>query len=190
MSLTWRYVTEWRRGKARRRERTFWCVMHYGPVLYAALHWESGWPISFGHLDARDHAGESTESLIQRVKLMALERRVAIEEASGQSDMNPEPRAVKEVPNVWEYLTSCRYADGSPRETSSISIFCQDGQIRIMLRDRDSQQCLWATGDGLFVALKLLNDKLGDPRAEWRQDRFAKGNDGKEKGSASRQKKR
>lgn len=190
MPLKWRRVAEWRVGRAKRRDRTFWSVWTYGPVLYAALHWESGYPLSWAYLDARERPGVTFESLIQEVKIMALNRRTAIVEGADVSDMNPEPRAVKEVPNVWEYLTSCRYADGSPRETSSISIFCQDGQIRIMLRDRDSQQCLWATADGLFVALKLLDAKLGDEKAEWRQDRFAKGKDGKEKGSASRQSRR
>lgn len=79
------------------------------------------------------------------------------------------------LPSVWQYLTQDRWEDGSPRETSGLLLFCQDGLLKGMLRDKESGLCLWVTGQSLQGLLATLEAALGDPAAEWRVDRQAAG---------------
>jgi hypothetical protein len=75
------------------------------------------------------------------------------------------------LPTTWAYLTQDRWEDGSPRETSGLLVFQQDGLLKAMLRDKNSGLCLWVTGQSLQGLLATLEAALGDPAAEWRQDR-------------------
>jgi hypothetical protein len=82
-----------------------------------------------------------------------------------------DPAFAGEYPLLWSYLTQNKWEDGTPRQTASILIFSDDGILKGMLRDREAGLCLWVAGatmDGLFVALE---GSVGDPRADWRQDR-------------------
>lgn len=74
-------------------------------------------------------------------------------------------------PLMLAYMTQDRWEDGTQRQTSSLLLFKQDGMIKVMLRDKDTGLCLWAAGGGLFAALNAVEGLLGDPKADWRQDR-------------------
>jgi hypothetical protein len=83
--------------------------------------------------------------------------------------------AAKRWPQLWEYLTAKAYDDGSPRVTSSLLIFEQEGTLKGMLRDKDGDRCLWVAARGLIDLLECLDGQLGDDQADWRPDRKEKG---------------
>lgn len=86
-----------------------------------------------------------------------------------------DPQAEQRWPQLWEYLTTTVYGDGSPREPSSLLVFLQDGMVKGMLRDKDGDRCLWIAHKGLLGLLDTLDTQLGEPEPDWRPDRKAKG---------------
>lgn len=76
-------------------------------------------------------------------------------------------------PTLWEYLTADTYDDGSKRLTGSLVIFPQDGLLKGLLKDADTELVLWLSArnmEELFVAFEA---SLTSGRAEWRKDRNA-----------------
>jgi hypothetical protein len=74
-------------------------------------------------------------------------------------------------PVLWDYLTQTVWPDGSERKTSSLTLFADEGVMKVVLKDRDASQDLWASApsmDGLFVVLEAC---LADPGAVWRTAR-------------------
>lgn len=74
----------------------------------------------------------------------------------------------KAYPGLWEFMTSARYADGSPRVPGTLTLFVDAGSVKGCLNDRDQSLTGWAsatTVDGLLEALEagLTGDSL-----DWR----------------------
>lgn len=81
-------------------------------------------------------------------------------------------RVEKECPTLWEHLTATTWPeDGSPRETSSLLVFVQDGTLKAMVRDKNHNACLWVAAQSLTSLLCVLEQQLSDPAADWREDR-------------------
>lgn len=87
-------------------------------------------------------------------------------------------------PITYQYLTQRKWSDGSPRMTSSVLIFVDGPIAKVMLRDREEGLCMWCASDSLWRAFDVLEAKLADPAADWRQDRVEEGQ------TASRKKKK
>jgi len=71
-------------------------------------------------------------------------------------------------PTLWDYLTQLVWEDGTVRRTATLTIFAEDGLLKVCINDRDSARSLWASDEtwaGTFEALEAL---LGDPKAPWR----------------------
>jgi hypothetical protein len=71
-------------------------------------------------------------------------------------------------PALWDYLTQKLWEDGTERRTATLTIFAEDGLLKVCINDRDSARSLWASDEtwaGTFEALEAL---LGDPKAPWR----------------------
>lgn len=84
-----------------------------------------------------------------------------------------DPAAVAETPSLWAYLTQSAWEDGTPRLTSSLLLFEQDGFLKVMLRDRENGLCLWVAAPNLSSAFAAVELALSDPTVEWRLDRQA-----------------
>lgn len=82
-------------------------------------------------------------------------------------------------PVLWSYLTQTAWEDGQARQTSNLLIFCQDGILKGMLRDRDAGFCLWTAAGSLGALLDVMEASLLDPNTEWRVDRQAQGQQAK-----------
>lgn len=72
-------------------------------------------------------------------------------------------------PAVAEYLTATNYPDGSPRERSVLSVFIEDGRVKVCLNDRDAARTLWRSADGIEDAVALLDLAIVDGTADWRR---------------------
>lgn len=74
-------------------------------------------------------------------------------------------------PCLSAYLHQTRYADGSPRERSTLTLFADDGGgWRAVLNDREESRSLWATGPDLSSLWLALESQLGSGAARWRYD--------------------
>jgi len=76
-------------------------------------------------------------------------------------------------PTLWEYLSATKYdtEPPTPRQTSTLLLFVQDGQLKFCLRDRQEQRCLWIAALTLEDGLDALEEDLNSPLAVWRADR-------------------
>jgi len=74
----------------------------------------------------------------------------------------------KLMPSVVEYLESCAYEDGTLRKSSTISLFAEGKLIKVSLNDRDNSRTLWAEGESLEDAWRLLERLLSLPEPPWR----------------------
>lgn len=95
------------------------------------------------------------------------------------AELPKDVRAAKEYPLLWDHLSQRKWDDGSPRQTSSVMLFEQDGVLKAMLRDKDAGLCLWVASKSLYGVLGALEAALSDPEAEWRVDRQAEGQQAK-----------
>jgi len=76
-----------------------------------------------------------------------------------------------EHPAIWEYLTLAQHDTGTPRETSTLTLFVDEGRLKAVLRDRDACQALFATGPTVEELLASLEGMLTDHLADWRSDK-------------------
>lgn len=72
-------------------------------------------------------------------------------------------------PAVAEYLTATNYPDGTPRERAVMSVFIEDGRVKVCLNDRDAGRTLWRSGDGVEDCIALLDLAIVDGTADWRR---------------------
>lgn len=78
-------------------------------------------------------------------------------------------------PTLWHYMTQARWDDGTERRTSSITIFCDAGQLKCVLKDKETGLSLWAAGVSFESMFSVLEALLNDPTAVWRQDKLETG---------------
>lgn len=84
-------------------------------------------------------------------------------------------------PTLWSYLTQARWDDGTERKTSSVTVFCDGGQLKCVLKDKETNLSLWASGVSFETMLSVLEALLNDPTAVWRQDKQETGASGRVK---------
>lgn len=74
-------------------------------------------------------------------------------------------------PTLMSYLNDVVYETGERRRTSTLTIFCEGGRMKLCLSDRDTNRTAWATGESLEDALASLELQLESGRADWRESR-------------------
>ena len=79
------------------------------------------------------------------------------------------------LPALFEYLSGDRYPDGSPRERSTMTVFCEDAVVKLCLSDRDQGRTLWRSARTLEDALLALEGAIQDGTADWRRSGSYKG---------------
>lgn len=106
---------------------------------------------------------------------MALSR--PSEPVSAGSSIQPlnDPEFKRRFPTLLEYLTQTTWDDGSPRQTSTLLIFVDDGVLKACLNDRACERALWVASGTLSGAIAELDESLADPHAPWRASRPGKG---------------
>lgn len=83
----------------------------------------------------------------------------------------PDEHFARDFPALYEYLTSTAWPDGSPRKTSSLSLFCEDGVLKVCCNDRECGAVLFAAGRTLQDALRALEGLLTAEGTPWRVSR-------------------
>lgn len=82
-------------------------------------------------------------------------------------------------PSLWDQLSALAYDDGTPRQTASLTIFVEDGQVKLCLGDREEGRTGWCSGRSLSEALGRLDEALRCDRIDWRKSRERPGAAGK-----------
>jgi len=72
-------------------------------------------------------------------------------------------------PAIWEYLACGRYPDGSARQRASLTVFVEDGLIKLCLSDRDCERTAWGGSDEMLDALAGLDRALQEGHVQWRR---------------------
>jgi len=74
----------------------------------------------------------------------------------------------KKMPCLWEYLSTTTWEDGGDRQTSTVTVFVEEGAFKAALNDRDQQRSLYATAETLEGAFLALEKALSGGTADWR----------------------
>lgn len=83
----------------------------------------------------------------------------------------PAQGADAQVSSLWEFLTAWKCDGGETRLTGSITIFCEDGSLKVCFNDRDSSSLAFRTLPDLSSAFKVCSELLKDGRLDWRHAR-------------------
>lgn len=118
------------------------------------------WPLRY-HYGDRSKWGEAIMSFLERSRPQP---------ASNGAAKAPVCKwLAKAMPAVHEFLTVAVMPSGEVRQTSTLSVFVDDGIFKVCLHERDMECTLWASGDGLEEALEVLEERLTAPVVEWRR---------------------
>lgn len=74
----------------------------------------------------------------------------------------------RDYPAIHDYLTAIRDDDGTPRRTSTLTVFCEAGGWKTFLNERQINASLCASGSTLSEALSGLEVMLEAENTPWR----------------------
>lgn len=80
----------------------------------------------------------------------------------------PDESFARAYPTIADYLCSVRWEDGSPRVPSTLSVFVQDGSIKVSVNDKDQDRGLYVSAESLEEALALAERALQLDNPPWR----------------------
>lgn len=169
-----------RRWEGRQQQSSWWWnagvrIYPRNGMLYAWRVGYTGMPLDATVVDS----GQPLETWIPtdwETLAMSLLRKSDMDGRAG-SGPRPltDPGFAGPYPLLWSFLTQNKWEDGSARQTSSVLMFSDDGVLKLMLRDRDAGLCLWVAAGTVMGLFDAVEAALGDPRADWRQDRVKPG---------------
>jgi len=73
-----------------------------------------------------------------------------------------------QYPNLAAFLSQTTYEDNTTRQTGTMIIFIQDGQLKMCLSDRDNQRNAFITSPTLQLLFDVVELGLGDGNLDWR----------------------
>jgi len=110
---------------------------------------------------------EEVRAAVAKFVRRAVERVSASREAASIEGRNFE----SSHPAIMEYLTLAVNDDQTPRETSMLCVFVEDGLVKLAVQDRQEGCSLWVTAPSIPEALAAAETKLVTGQGEWRQSR-------------------
>lgn len=99
------------------------------------------------------------------------ERRREAERAAEEAVLQESYAAYKELAD-W---VQAPFKDGTTerRVQGTLSIFAQDGGIKVCIRDRENKRVAFVWAASMFAALRKADRSLASGTLDWRPDRFA-----------------
>lgn len=80
----------------------------------------------------------------------------------------PDEEFVLSYPVLTTFLCDSAYDDGSLRERSTLTVFVEDGSIKVALNDRAEARSLYVAAQTLPEALELLERGVNADQPPWR----------------------
>lgn len=171
----------WRRSKKRpRRRRGWWRQFSIEVYLRSGwlFAWRTGWtglPEGSVMVPSEGLFGPPLLTLVERLATEMLAKKARRTTVDGDAAQMVDEEFQKHYPTLFDYLTQSRWPDGTPRLTSSLLIFTDNGQVKAMLRDKEAGECLWVACPSLWMIFDVFEAKLCDEEADWRVDRQQEG---------------
>lgn len=100
---------------------------------------------------------------------MSFLRKHAASEATGNTSQVVDADFLKTYPALGEYLTSTQYPDGSQRQTSSLTVFREDGYWKACLNERDQGLVMFVAENRFGSLLEALELLLQEESPPWRK---------------------
>lgn len=97
-----------------------------------------------------------------------LNRPPAGNSGAGQLPSFDDPDFEQRYPAICEYVSTAQWEDGTPRETSTLLLFVEDGLWKCCLNDRAVGRSGWRAADTLQGVLDALEAVLREDCVEWR----------------------
>jgi hypothetical protein len=88
------------------------------------------------------------------------------ESSNGKAAM-PDEEFAAEYPTITEYLTTTSWDDGTARKPSTISLFVEQGVVKLALNDRAYERTLFVSGESLRSALVTMDAALAAASIPW-----------------------
>jgi len=77
-------------------------------------------------------------------------------------------------PALFEYLTVQQWEKGKPRETATMTVFCDGDTWKLSFNDRDNHRSAFVSAETFTEALKSLEEGLQSDELDWRRYDAAK----------------
>lgn len=90
---------------------------------------------------------------------------------AGSPAADAESAFASTFPWLWAFLTSVVYADGSSRETGTLTLFGQESVLKGCLRDREGRRVVFSSERTVEAVLAALEGILEAGVGDWRADR-------------------
>jgi len=168
-----RPVSRWKRSwMYERGARLYWGDPHCLVCLVDRFGKPSSWCSSLPlHPEAEANPWELVEGAVE----MLLKKDEAARAATAGAVTLVDVKMQKAQPTLWLYLTQSQWEDGSPRATSGLTVFVQDGLFKGLLKENEQSLCLWVAAASFNGLLDALEAALNTPSPDWRVDRRAGG---------------
>jgi hypothetical protein len=102
-------------------------------------------------------------------RLMAMKRPAQQQLAAGAPAVSSDEEMSLLYPGIWEYMVETAWDDGKARKTSTLTVFCEDGLVKVCLSDREQDKTTWASGTSLADCLASMEVKIATGNVEWRK---------------------
>lgn len=99
---------------------------------------------------------------------MGVKKRAAAAAENGGLRGSVDCNVLVGLPTLLSYLTDDKYEDGTPRQRSTMSVFVEEGMVKIALNDRQEHASMYVAAEGLGTALEALESKLDAGTGDWR----------------------
>jgi hypothetical protein len=105
--------------------------------------------------------------MLKKVNLVSAERKDVPVSMASQDNVT-----LSKFPEIVAHLSQCRFEDGTPRQTGTVTIRTQGTLWKAEARDFDSGARLVAVANSLDDVLALLDLLIGSDTAPWEPDRY------------------
>lgn len=114
------------------------------------------------------------EAQREGLALVTLKRPGGGGEGKGKGKPNVDKAFADKYPYLWAFLSAGAWEDGTTRQTSTMTLFADNGTWSAAFTDRDTDQTCWASAltlEGLLEALESRVQEAGS----WRKRKGGKG---------------
>lgn len=135
-------------------------------VVFRATHRERPW-VCYRFNGSTDSWDRGTYAEKEDFVMSFLRRLQRPSEAAVDRAVAHDPQLAGKYPALHEYLTAVVGPDGKRRQTSSLTVYSQQGRFRGFLNDRDSGGSLGAESDSFTGLLGALEAELESDSPNW-----------------------
>lgn len=96
------------------------------------------------------------------------------DQSRGTQQQNPawdDPTFKDMYPNLVAHLTQTQWADRSPRQTSTLTMYFDGFSMVVVLNDRDNERSAFFSGRDFTALLDVVEKGLSDDSCEWKARR-------------------